>query len=112
VDFICRAICFIADHGVAFLPLYEFDIRTGAWKHREFSPSPGTFGLTVPPVPAPFGDESICGPPLEELFAGYLVEAEKVAQSLSVNFSSARLETTEQDLIPFLYSRKPKDASR
>jgi selenocysteine lyase/cysteine desulfurase len=103
--FICRAVRFIADHGVAFLPLYGFDIHTGAWKHREFSPAPGTFGLTIPPAQGLTGEPLHYEPPLEELFAGYLAEAEKLAQFLSGQFSSAELVTTEQDLIPFLYSQ-------
>ena len=117
VAFICRAVRFIADHGVAFLPLYRFDIHTGAWQHREHSSAPVSFGLEIGPdgprVPAgslpqaPDDDHE-----LEALFAGYLVNAEKLAQSLRQTFSEARLSTTEQDLIPFLYSPQPDGADR
>ncbi len=58
-EFICRAVRFVADRGVAFLPLYGFDIHTGAWKHREFSPAPVSFGLDLSssahPRPDTFG---------------------------------------------------------
>jgi selenocysteine lyase/cysteine desulfurase len=111
VDFICRAIRFIADHGVAFLPLYEFDIHTGAWKHREFVPDPVSLEL----------DFSAGGPgahahpdkPADPsaLFAGYLAEAVKLAQTLDGRFSRDSLATTEQDLIPFLYSRQSGEAA-
>ncbi len=32
-DYLLEAIEFIADHGVDFLPLYDFDWRSGAWRH-------------------------------------------------------------------------------
>jgi len=35
VDFIFDAIDFVAEHGVEFLPLYDFDLHTGSWQHRE-----------------------------------------------------------------------------
>ena len=34
VDYILDAIEFVADHGVEFLPLYDFDLQTGAWQHK------------------------------------------------------------------------------
>ncbi len=35
VDFYLSAVEFVADHGRAFVPLYELDWRTGVWRHRE-----------------------------------------------------------------------------
>ena len=104
VAFICSAIKFVADHGAAFLPLYEFDIHSGAWRHREFTPKTDTFGIhfgtagTAQPAPAQ--------PDLDTLFADYLAEGERLAQSLKKRFSDHRLLETERDLIPFLYSRE------
>ncbi|NNJ65930.1 MAG: aminotransferase class V-fold PLP-dependent enzyme, partial [Xanthomonadales bacterium] len=37
VDFILDAIEFIADQGFRFLPLYDFDMHTGAWLHKSDS---------------------------------------------------------------------------
>jgi selenocysteine lyase/cysteine desulfurase len=121
VDFICRAIRFIADKGVAFLPLYEFDIHTGAWKHREFVPEPVRLGLDFAAGQAArqgtrqaarqSAAPALPDGPLEELFGRYLAEAEKLARSLDGRFSRNALSTTEQDLIPFLYSRLPGDAA-
>jgi selenocysteine lyase/cysteine desulfurase len=112
VEFICDAIRFIADQGVAFLPLYTFDIRTGAWKHREFSPEPVVFGLDFDgagQTTAARGPEAPAD--LRALFAGYLAEAGKLAQTLDRTFSRDALASTEQDLIPFLYSRQPGQAA-
>jgi selenocysteine lyase/cysteine desulfurase len=33
VEFMCRAIEFVADHGHLFLPLYSFDPLSGTWSH-------------------------------------------------------------------------------
>ncbi len=35
MDYILDAIDFVAAHGVSFLPLYDFDLDTGNWQHRE-----------------------------------------------------------------------------
>jgi hypothetical protein len=34
VDFLIDAILFVAEYGRRFLPLYTFDVRTGAWRFR------------------------------------------------------------------------------
>jgi selenocysteine lyase/cysteine desulfurase len=33
-SFLLDAIAFVAQHGAAFVPLYRFDWRTGAWRHQ------------------------------------------------------------------------------
>ncbi len=109
VAFICQAIRFVADHGVAFLPLYDFDIHTGAWRHREHAHPGVSFGLDIGSNGSAGGTEALPDAPAEEspleaLFAAYLREAESLSHSLRQRFSEAELSTTEQDLIPFLYS--------
>jgi len=32
--YILDAVDFVAEHGLRFLPLYDFDLRTGAWQHK------------------------------------------------------------------------------
>ncbi len=102
VDFICNAIRFIADTGAAFLPLYSFDIRTGSWRHRDSSPVETTFGIeealraSPSPVTQPTAQDE---PELGALFASYLEEARAAARALP----QKTLQTTEKDLIPFVY---------
>ena len=103
VAFICSAIRFVADHGAAFLPLYEFDIHSGAWRHREFAPKVDAFGIDFGHDDA--SEEAPARQDLDALFAEYLAEAARLAESFGRQFSDHRLETTERDLIPFLYSR-------
>ena len=35
VNFVLEAVCFVAEYGWAFLPLYSYDTMTGEWKHRK-----------------------------------------------------------------------------
>jgi hypothetical protein len=35
MDYLLDAIDFVAEHGVRFLPLYDFDLATGVWTHRD-----------------------------------------------------------------------------
>ena len=105
VDFICRAILFIAEHGRDFLPLYTFDIHTGSWEHKDFEPAPAPFGIAEA-VAGRGGDsaeEGAEGEDLDRLFDRYLVEAERLSTSLQARWSGTEMKSTEKDLIPFVY---------
>ena len=115
VDFICQAILFIAEHGTSFLPLYTFDIHTGAWRHREAVPFRVDFGLDAalsrraPDAAGPQesdekGDEE--GRGLGRVFAGYLEEAGQLAGTLRVRFADQQIKTTEGGPVPFLYTEE------
>jgi len=107
-DFLCQAILFVADKGRYFLPLYDFELATGAWAHRAFTPPQASFGLEEalarPAAPAPPG--AAAGLPEQELYRGYLREAERLARELAPEFRRTRLQTTEKQLIPFAYCRR------
>ena len=70
---------FVAEKGRYFLPLYDFELSTGAWRHRQFAPPEPAFGLE---------------------------EARRLAGELEPAFRRAALDTTERDLIPFAYCRR------
>jgi len=105
VDFICKAVRFVAEHGAELLPLYSFDISSGAWRHREHVPASVELGLgpmlevacRSPNAPSDQRDEST-------LFTSYLAEAEEIVRDARRRFAQPKLSTTERDLIPFLYS--------
>jgi selenocysteine lyase/cysteine desulfurase len=98
VDFLCRAILFVADHGKKFLPLYQFDLHTGTWKHRSFTPEPVSLGLAATAA-GPAAAEA----DLPQLFDGYLEEAHRATDALAARWSEGELKTTEKDLIPFVF---------
>jgi selenocysteine lyase/cysteine desulfurase len=104
VEFIGEAIRFVADHGVTFLPLYRFDMHTGAWCHRDTAPRRPSSGLTealrAPAQPAAMDvDDDALG----VLFDGYLAEAARLADETARLTAGAELKTTEKDLVPFVY---------
>jgi hypothetical protein len=106
VEFVAAAIRFVAEHGVTFLPVYRFDVHTGAWRHRDASTGRSPASLTealrgpVPPATAPtVADEDA----LETLFDGYLAEAGRLAEELARRHAGTKLKTTEKDLVPFVY---------
>ncbi len=110
-DFLCQAILFVAEKGKYFLPQYEFQLSTGAWKHREFRQPEAGFGLEEALAGPLAADPPAAGPPPaasaeRELFAGYLREADRLARELEPGFLLAQLDTTERDLIPFVYCRR------
>jgi selenocysteine lyase/cysteine desulfurase len=39
VDYILRAVCWVAEHGWRLLPQYRFDAATGRWAHRSTPPA-------------------------------------------------------------------------
>ena len=69
--FIAAAIRFVADHGVKFLPVYRFDMHTGAWRHRTAPASEVPFGIDAaleaaarPAAAVPGGDGITGGGPV------------------------------------------------
>ena len=116
VDFICRAILFVAEHGKQFLPLYTFDMQSGSWEHKTHAPVPCGFGLeaalgaaSAPPAHPPWHTgrqrTGACAPAADQkaLFSDYLAQAAALAARLTAQWSEAGMKSTEKDLIPFVY---------
>jgi selenocysteine lyase/cysteine desulfurase len=105
VDFLCRAIAFVAERGKQFLPLYRFEMHTGAWEHTTHRPAPAPFGLEAALAAArsPAEARGPAAPPDGALFAGYLAQAAALADQCAAQWSEAGMESTEKDLIPFVY---------
>jgi len=77
---------FVAARGKYFLPLYDFDLSTGSWRHRGF------------PLPEPqFG-------PAEALAPGLPSAADDATPASGV--PEQELDTTKRDLIPFVSCRR------
>lgn len=58
-SFLLDAVEFVADHGSRFVPLYQFDWRTGAWRHPDAPEHPSLFALpptvrSASPGPPPY----------------------------------------------------------
>lgn len=83
VDFIIQAVAFAAKYGSAFLPLYEFNVRSGTWKHSSEKASEPEFSLasalgTVSHMPQPLSPSE-----RRALYTSYLSEAISLAEELA-----------------------------
>jgi selenocysteine lyase/cysteine desulfurase len=84
LDYLCRAVQFLADHGPRFIPLYRFDLATGAWSHRDVPPAgPPRFGLEVAMEARREELPRISREERRTLYASYLAEAERAAAELA-----------------------------
>jgi len=105
IDFILRAVEFVATHGRAFLPLYTLDWRDGVWRQEEHAADP----CPLPPLTAEAVLAARAAPevtPDEAALAsereGYLVEARALAADLEARWSegspSFNATTGDRDL--------------
>ena len=92
-DFVIDAVAFVAEHGVRFLPLYDFSIETGAWTHRGGEPAAAPFSLAEALAATP------CDPPApvpaearRARYAALLAEARALADGLAEPAATARLD--------------------
>jgi selenocysteine lyase/cysteine desulfurase len=100
LQFVCAAVRFIAEWGKYFLPLYAFDVHTGAWQHRCVPDEPVRFGLAeaLGPEPGPQTCEGAMPP-----YALYLEEAAALGRALRDRYGETVFPSTQADLIPFIY---------
>ena len=92
-DFVIKAVEFLAEHGVRFLPLYEFEIATGRWTHRAGEPEGVAFSLSSAlacPAPGPPAPRS--ADERHETYRSLLDEARRYAETLADPDASARLD--------------------
>jgi selenocysteine lyase/cysteine desulfurase len=90
VDFIIQAVCFVADFGARFIPLYEFNKNSGRWVFAQPLPGPATslpqFGVanalklwrTAPPK----SDERMSDAARAQAYQAYMSDATKLAERL------------------------------
>jgi selenocysteine lyase/cysteine desulfurase len=91
VDFILSAVELVADHGDAFLAMYELGWRDGVWYPIGWTPPPAPFAISVESLRAATSAErGITDDELAAARAGYLAEAHALA---------ARLRTEHAELL-------------
>lgn len=90
--FVMDAVELIADHGSCFIPLYDFDVDTGCWTHKEVSMALPEFSLNdALNTPRPILSAK---PPAERraIYDQVLSEARALAESLPHPVCDAKLE--------------------
>lgn len=82
VDYILDAVDFLGRHGHLFVPLYDFDVTAGAWRHRQKRESQLDFGVDAALAAGPCVDSSLDAGERRQLYAQYLSEAERLASEM------------------------------
>ncbi len=77
VDFLAKAIEFVATHGHLFLFQYRFDIQTGEWTHKKFLEDKEIFG-----VESSFETKHQDLDRIQEIRDSYFLQAERLAEKL------------------------------
>jgi selenocysteine lyase/cysteine desulfurase len=83
VDFILRAVEFVADQGYRFMPLYNFDVHSGAWTHKFDSVGLEGFSLEAALQCRGYQSRALGQSERKHLYSAFLSEAEKLAAELA-----------------------------
>jgi len=81
-DYILDAVEFIAGHGYRFLPLYDFDLHTGAWCHKADCVALEGFSLDAALECKGYQSRALGPGARGHLYAAFLAEARQQAERL------------------------------
>ena len=96
-DYVIDAVLFIARHGHLFLSLYDFDLCSGTWTHKQESSTLQTFSLDAA-LRDDDNDPAVLTVPLrKQLYDHYMTDANRWVEKLK-NEAPASLEKLEGDL--------------
>lgn len=97
-DYVIEAVAFVAEHGRRFLPLYRFDVHTGAWAHRDgVAPSP-SFSLPAALAASPVGATACPEAERRDRYRRALEEARALAASLDEPVCDGMVDEAVADL--------------
>jgi len=110
-DYVISAVHFIAKHGRRFLSLYDFDLSTGTWTHKQEGNTLPTFDLDAA-LREEAGEPAILSLALrKQLYDHYMTEAERWAQHLTEE-GSETLESLEGELGELQFFALPESATQ
>lgn len=99
IDFLLKAITFIAENGHLFLPLYSFDLHSSEWKHRQAIDKPVDCSLSQK-----YAAPSLDLDTIEEVRASYLQQAHNLAVELKTKPEPAfRTDEDEIENLKYFY---------
>lgn len=97
-DYVIGAVHFIAGHGHRFLELYDFDLCTGTWRHRQSPTELPDFSLDAA-LAHEQADPALLPPPLrQQLYDHYMTEAHRWLDRLGTGDGSVSLPGELEDL--------------
>ena len=91
-DYVIDAVDFIAREGHRFLPLYHFDVHSGAWTHREAAEGDPAFSLRAALCANQFGPTALPDSERKRRYDEALDFAEKAAQALECGDVCVKLD--------------------
>jgi selenocysteine lyase/cysteine desulfurase len=110
-DYVIEAVHFIAKHGRRFLSLYDFDLSTGTWTHKQEGNTLPTFDLDAA-LREEEGEPAILSLALrKQLYNHYMTEAERWVQRLTSE-GSQTLESLEGELGELQFFALPESATQ
>jgi selenocysteine lyase/cysteine desulfurase len=83
IDYILDAVEFVAEQGHHFLPLYHFDLHTGAWSHKADCVCLEPFSLDAALECAGYQSRALSPGARRHLYTAFLAEARELAQELA-----------------------------
>lgn len=101
-EYIIEAVNFVATHGFRFLPLYDFDVRTGQWVYRGFAERCEPFSLEAALNSAACEQTAVPAPIRLLNYREYLKAALALAESLQPD-RGASARRMEVDFGPLQY---------
>ncbi len=105
--FVIDAVLFLAEHGHRFLSLYDFDLSTGAWVHREEKAAGRAFSLQAALCSAASGPTALKLDERKKRYREYLHSAMELAASLQDDAGAGKLQGEAGEL---QYFRLPAGA--
>jgi len=110
-DYVIAAVHFIAKHGHRFLSLYNFDLCTGTWSHKQEGNTLPTFDLDAA-LREEEGEPAILSLALrKQLYNHYMTEADRWVQRLKEEGSEA-LESLDGELGELQFFALPESATQ
>ena len=97
-DYITDAVAFVAEFGARFLPLYQFDVVSGAWTHRDDARNTPSLSLGDALAASPARSRPLSPEARESLYAGVLRDAHARAETLDDPACTGRLAEDIADL--------------
>jgi selenocysteine lyase/cysteine desulfurase len=107
-DYVIDAVNFLAQEGHRFLGLYEFELATGTWKHRQAPAGLPEFSLDAA-LRGDQGEPAVLSLALRrQLYKHYLAEAQKIANRLRGE-PAAECKKLDGDLAELQFFAMPDD---
>ena len=96
VKYILDAIEFVAEQGYRFMPLYDFDINTGAWLHKADCVCLEGFSLDAALECRGYQSRALSEGERKTLYGAFLSEAQQLADGLATEQAPEEHEMSQE----------------